>query len=136
MEKHVTQRLDEMRGRSGLTVDELARRMGYKTASGVQRYLSPESYKKAYFSLDVARKIDRALTGMGLPPITRQEVYALAGVEPPPPATSPGDGINPHALAVEMVDRMSAITGNADPQLKSKAIWEIMEALTRLQGGA
>lgn len=57
---------------------ELARKSGYKDASGVQRYFEPKE-EGEYLSLKVVRKLCKGLVGKGSPPITKSEVMALAG---------------------------------------------------------
>lgn len=73
----VTERFRDLRERAGLSMDELARRMGYKGASSIQRYENPDDYKKSYIGPDLAAKLQRALVGKGSPPIEATEVWAL-----------------------------------------------------------
>lgn len=62
-------------------MDELARAMGYKGASSIQRYENPDDYKKRYISPDLAAKLLSAIEGKGEPPIRAADVWAL--VAPP-----------------------------------------------------
>lgn len=74
---YVPVRLRELRERSGLAMEKLARRLGYKGASSYQRY---ESLDRAeYLDFDLAERIADAIAGSGSPPITRNEVLELAG---------------------------------------------------------
>lgn len=55
--------------------------MGYARASSIQRYEDPAAYKREYFDRAFVAKLLRALAGKGEPPITANEVWALAGPE-------------------------------------------------------
>lgn len=70
----------ELRERSGFSLAELASRLGYKGASSIQRYESPE-YKKDYLHPQLVARMATALVGRGNPRITRAEVLALGTVE-------------------------------------------------------
>lgn len=74
-------RVKDLRERAGLTMDQMARAMGYKTASGVQRYENPNALKRGYLKRDLVAKLERALLGKGKPPIQRAEIWELAGPE-------------------------------------------------------
>lgn len=73
----VTERFRELRERAGLSMDELARRMGYARASSIQRYENPDEYKKNYIGPDLTEKLVKAIVGRGNPPIDASEVWAL-----------------------------------------------------------
>lgn len=75
----VTTELRELRVRAGLSKAQMARDAGYASASGVQRYEDPNLFTKKYVRYEVADKLCKALVGKGKPPITSNEVYALAG---------------------------------------------------------
>ena len=60
-------------------MDELARKMGFRRASSIQRYFSEDDFRGAYLTLPIARKFSRAIAGSGDPPITEAEVLVLAG---------------------------------------------------------
>lgn len=64
--------------RSGLSLEKIASRGGWKTRSGVQNYFS-STYKKP-LDTDVAAKLADALAGTGDPQISRSEIFALTGV--------------------------------------------------------
>jgi hypothetical protein len=61
------QKIAELRERSGLSMDELAKLMGFKGQSGIQRYLSAD-YDKG-FRPELAARFKAALIGRGNPPI-------------------------------------------------------------------
>lgn len=65
----------------------LAKALGYKTASGYQRYEDPNSYKKSFLPPDMVETLAMLLPGKGEPPITRDEVTTLGAVS----STGPGD---------------------------------------------
>src|ERR1035437_1290772 len=65
----------KLRNRSGLSMDELAKAMGYAGQSSIQRYLSP-FYEKG-FRPEVARRFYDALIGRGDPPITDADLQVF-----------------------------------------------------------
>jgi transcriptional regulator with XRE-family HTH domain len=67
----------KLRDRAGLSMDELARSIGYRRASSIQRYES-QDYKKDTLAFDLVQKLADAIVGMGSPPIEINEVLALA----------------------------------------------------------
>lgn len=73
--------LRKLYARSGLSMGDLATLMGYKGPSSIQRYLEPSYLEQGLLPLRLASKFSSALTGRGSPPITSQEVFALAGIE-------------------------------------------------------
>lgn len=73
--------LKQLRERSGLSMDAVAKAAGYRGASSYQRYEDGQTFRKPYLPLDLAEKLARILAGRGTPPITAGEVMALAGVE-------------------------------------------------------
>lgn len=77
----VTGHLNDLRNRAGLSIKNLAVAMGYKNASSIQRYLDPAAYTGGYLYRDLVSKIEDALIGRGVPPITREEIWELAGPE-------------------------------------------------------
>jgi SOS-response transcriptional repressor LexA len=75
---HVTARLAALRERSGLSMDNLAKRMGRRGASSIQRYFNEAQHPKPYLDLGLVDALIGALAGLGNPPITPDEVQALA----------------------------------------------------------
>lgn len=78
----IGEKLIALRERSGLSLDVLAKRAGYKGASSVQRYFDA-GYAPAVLALAVARKLADGIEGT---PVTRAEVFALAGYDAEPDA--------------------------------------------------
>jgi phage repressor protein C with HTH and peptisase S24 domain len=78
----VAEKLRKLRERAGLSMDRLARACGYKGASSYQRYENATQYTKPLLPVPLAAKIAKTLAGKGDPPITLEEVLALAGVRP------------------------------------------------------
>lgn len=76
----VTDQLKALRERAGLSMDKLARACGYKGASSYQRYENEAMYAKPWLPLPMVSAVADVLTGLGDPPITRDEVLALAGI--------------------------------------------------------
>ena len=89
-----TAEMRRLRRRAGLTLEELARAMGYNSGSGIQRYEDAAQYSKRYFSRDLVDKMVPALVGKGKPAITAVEVLALAGVTHPVTPIGPFPGAN------------------------------------------
>lgn len=70
-----------MRERAEMSMDDLARAMGYSRASSIQRYEDPSLYKKEFIAPELVLKMIKALVGKGEPPITAAEVWSLARPE-------------------------------------------------------
>lgn len=77
----VTSEFKRLRERADMSLDVLAQAMGYARASSIQRYEDPAGYKKEYLDRAFVAKLLRPLVGKGEPPITANEVWALAGPE-------------------------------------------------------
>ena len=78
-----------LRERSGLSLPKLAEAMGYPAASSIQRYFDPAYDPPGKLPVAKAREFASALIGRGDPPITPDEVFALADI--PDLATSSSD---------------------------------------------
>jgi len=76
----VTGRVRALRRQANMTMTEFAHALGYKTASGVQRYEDPALYKDRFIRRDLADKMVAGLVGKGKPAITTDDVLALAGI--------------------------------------------------------
>ncbi len=74
---HVTERLRRLRKRADLSMDQLAKAMGYKGQSSIQRYEDANAFTSLFFPPDFIVRLIPALVGKGEPPITRQEVFDL-----------------------------------------------------------
>ena len=70
-ETEIPSRIRHLMHRAGMSMDELARAMGYARASSIQRYLSDGEYKKKFISVELAEKLESALQGKGNPPIAK-----------------------------------------------------------------
>jgi len=70
-----------LRQRAGLSMDKMAKAMGYKSASSYQRYEEPATYEGGYANPKFVRRLESALVGKGDPPITREEAWEIAGPE-------------------------------------------------------
>lgn len=80
--------------RSGMSQAELARRIGFSHTSGLNAYMRPVFGDKP-IPADILKKLIPHLKGKGLPPITVEEITALAGlpatvIRLPAPRTTPG----------------------------------------------
>lgn len=73
--EEITRRLKDIRERAGLTVREMAQRLGV-SPSGYNHYETPSRFKDAFLPMAVAIKIARAIEGTAVDP---QEVLAMAG---------------------------------------------------------
>ena len=67
--------IDNLRARAGLSMDDLAKAMGYAGQSSIQRYLSTQ-YELAYRP-EIVERFRNALLGRGTPPITEEDLEAL-----------------------------------------------------------
>lgn len=77
----ITGRVRALRKRTGLSMASFARALGYKGASSVQRYENPVEYSGGYLPRDLVSLMEKALVRKGTPPISRDEVWELAGPE-------------------------------------------------------
>lgn len=74
----IGRRLLAFKSISGLSLDEIATRAGYKGRSGVQRYFSTD-FDADVLSVSVARKLAEAFAGTG---VEADEITSLAGIPP------------------------------------------------------
>lgn len=74
--------LSEIRTRSGLSLDEVAKRAGYAGRSSVQQYFAPH-YDPVRLDAVVAERLAGALVGLGDPAIERREIMELVGIAVP-----------------------------------------------------
>lgn len=81
-ERTIGATLSALRDRSGLSLDDVARRAGYKGRSSVQAYFA-DHYNPERLDSVVAEKLCRALVGLGTPPIERREIFVLVGAAVP-----------------------------------------------------
>lgn len=77
----IVERVRSLRERAGLTMAQLAKAMGYKNASSIQRYENASALKRGYLRRDLVARFETALLGKGTPPIQRPEIWELAGPE-------------------------------------------------------
>jgi len=77
----IANRMRNLRERTGLSIDQMARGMGYASASSIQRYFDAGKLKTGYLKRDFVAKVEKVLLGKGVPPITRPEIWELAGPE-------------------------------------------------------
>lgn len=75
-ETNIPTQFRALRERAGLSLDALAKALGYKAASSIQRYESPD-YAKPYLNADLIGKLMVVLTGKGSPPIASREILAM-----------------------------------------------------------
>jgi len=86
----ITAAVRDLAKRADLNMTQFAKRLGYKTTSGVQRYFSPDAYKGGYLSTDLIGRMIEGLVGLGEPAITADDIRILAGpaFTTPLPATA------------------------------------------------
>jgi hypothetical protein len=82
----ITRTVKALRERADLSIAKLAKASGFAGASSFQRYEDAALYGGGYLKRDLVSDLARALVGKGTPPITLQEVWALAGPEFQPAA--------------------------------------------------
>lgn len=79
-EKQITQRIKAIREQAGLTMDEAAAALGYKTTSGYQHYEDPAKFRQEYLPPKLATKFIKAFVGRGRPgesPVTVDQILEL-----------------------------------------------------------
>lgn len=77
----IANRMRKLRERTDLSIDQMAKEMGYASASSIQRYFDAGKLKTGYLKRDFVAKVEKVLLGKGNPPITRPEIWELAGPE-------------------------------------------------------
>ena len=77
----IANRMRRLRERTDLSIDDMAKAMGYAGASSIQRYFDAGKLKAGYLKRDFVAKVEKVLLGKGSPPITRPEIWELAGPE-------------------------------------------------------
>src|SRR5690606_39526817 len=120
----------KLRDRAGLCMDQLARAMGYRRASSIQRYENAEKLKPGYLRRDFVAKLEKALLGKGSPPILRPEIWELAGPEfnfaqPPDPNAIIGSQI---VTSGNMIPVYGSAVGGVDGEfeLNGSMLYEVM----------
>lgn len=77
----IANRMRKLRERTGMSIDQMAKAMGYASASSIQRYFDAGKLKQGYLKRDFVAKVEKVLLGKGSPPITKPEIWELAGPE-------------------------------------------------------
>lgn len=77
---NVTEDLKKLRNRAGLSMDEIAKKLGFARASSYQRYENATQFQKDYLPADLVERLSHVLTGLGNPPIDSLEILRLAGI--------------------------------------------------------
>jgi phage repressor protein C with HTH and peptisase S24 domain len=123
-------RMRKLRDRSGLTMAEMAAAMDYAQASSIQRYFDADKLKPGYLKRDFVAKIEKAILGKGNPPISRPEIWELAGPEfnfmpPPDPNAIVGSRI---VTGGNMIPVYGSAVGGLDGEfvLNGSMLYEVM----------
>lgn len=95
--------------RAGLSYERFARLIGLKGASSVQRYFTDE--RSTYLPVEWVRRVADNLAGLGAPPITREEVFELAG---PLPTVSTEDQKHTGVSEISLAARELSLYGAKD----------------------
>ena len=74
----VAEQLAALRRRAGLTKAFMARQLGYKQTSGYSYYEDNSQYRRNHLPPDMIQQLMVVLVGLGDPPITLDEVLAMA----------------------------------------------------------
>lgn len=98
----VGEQLEALKKRAGLSVREMARRMGYKHGSGYQYWTEGGGKTKDHLEPERVEKL-LSLVGVGDPPITRAEVLALF-----PPIRSDSSPIEPANITLPVLGEAQA----------------------------
>ncbi|MCP4380742.1 MAG: helix-turn-helix transcriptional regulator, partial [Hyphomicrobiales bacterium] len=99
--------------RSGLSLDQFARTIGFARASSVQRYMSADDYRKRYLSRDLVDNM-MPLVGLGEPPIEPADVLRLAGPEYVATVPSNAEVGGPYALTAPRIPVYGQAVGGSD----------------------
>lgn len=119
--RELSREFDAIRQDTGLTLEQLAKTLGFKGASSIQRYASPTMHSGAYLKRDIIHRMMDTLTGTKFN-IAPQRILKLAG-EPLvdlPNATIRSPHITPDARRLPVYGRVvggmdGAIIMNTDP---------------------
>lgn len=77
--RHVCEKLTDLRQKAGLSMNQMARKLGYRGQSSIQRYEDPAYFKQDALPVEFVGKLLEVLVGKGTPAITRDEVIQLGG---------------------------------------------------------
>lgn len=64
-----------------MSMANVAKALGLKGSSSYQRYEDPDLFKKPYLPLHMVRRLADVLSGKGSPPVSREEILMLAGID-------------------------------------------------------
>jgi hypothetical protein len=64
-----------------MSLDVLATAMGYRGASSIQRFEREKPNASPHLDIEFVRRLETTVVGLGTPPITAEDVYALASPE-------------------------------------------------------
>ncbi len=108
--------------RAGASLEQAAEAMGLSRASSAQHY--EDDYKKSYIPMDKVRGLAPLLVGHGMPPISEEEVYALAGADNFPQIQAlVNKGLRTesvHLMIVDEVDARASAGGGAELDMPKK----------------
>lgn len=79
---HVSMKLRSLRERAGLSMDAMAKALGFRGPSSYQRYENPDLFTKSALPNHLTGKIGHVLIGKGAPPISEAEILELTGITP------------------------------------------------------
>lgn len=136
----IAKRMRKLRERAGLTMQQLAKAMGYASASSIQRYETPALIKPGYLRRDFVAKLERAILGKGSPPIQRPEIWELAGPEfsfaqPPEPNAVIGSRIISGGNTIPVYG--SAVAGlDGEFEMNGSMLYEVMAPPSLTAAGA
>jgi hypothetical protein len=121
-------KIAEIRQRSGLSMDDLAKAMGYAGQSSIQRYLSPD-YDLG-FRPELAWRFRAALIGKGNPPITDLDLQVFLDGSLIPP----GDPVYEHLdHGTNLVKAMASIDRGALASGVTRASLPVLEGTVKLE---
>lgn len=83
MDKTIGQSLSDLRIRSGMTLNAIARAAGYSGPSSVQAYFHA-AYDPPRLDVGIAMRLADALAGAGNPPITNEDIFKFVRLEDEP----------------------------------------------------
>ena len=75
--KTACERLKALRARTGLSTHDIARALGYASASSYHKYERPAAQKARPIPIDIVRRLVPLFRGRGDPPVTEEEMLAL-----------------------------------------------------------
>jgi len=121
------ERLNELRKRSGMSLDSIAKAMGFKGQSSIQRYFAP-TYDK-FLRPEILEAFLRAVAGKGQPPIAGEDVREVLDWRPLARMHEPGNRefMTQEAFKTVFEDNDAGLPNPLNPALRLRSSLPVAE---------